>query len=198
MEFGRDTFDSDPQDFIRPDAGDDRLTVFFYMGTLRDDAQSIEQGRPIFRDTEYCKIFVPGDRNHVIDQPATPRDRQRFPKQYERFKAGQLEEQQLVGTRLSEWPLLTRAQVEELHYMQIRTVEQLAEVKDDIKLKMPGLTALSRNAATWLGKTHIAAEAAKQAKVIEDQETKIRTLEMAVADLMQRAEKRSERTGEPV
>ncbi len=197
MDFGR-TFDGDPDDFTRPDAGDDRLTVMFYMGTLRDDAESIAQGRPIFRDVEYCRVFVPGDRNHVIDQPATQTDRRRFARQYERFKAGQLEDQQLVGTRLSEWPLLTRGQVEELHYMQIRTVEQLAEVSDAIKLKIPGLTTLSRNAATWLGKTHIASEAAKQAKLIEDQANQIATLNAAVADLMRRAEKRAETTGEAV
>jgi len=184
-----DIFDGDVNDFTRQDAGDEKLVVGFYMGIIKDEGATIEQGRAIFRDVEYCKIFTPGDNTNVIDQPATERYRQRFAKQYARFRQGHDENSQSEGTPLSEWPLLSRAQVAELHHMNIRTVEQLAGVSDAAKLKMHGLISLSRHAQTWLGKTASAAEAAKQAKLIEDQVNRIESLEKAMRDLMERNEK---------
>lgn len=190
-----DMFDGDHNDFIKPDAGDEKLVVGFYMGILKDEGATIEQGRAIFKDVEYVRIYTPGDNTNVIDQPATERQRQRFAKQYARFKQGVEETDQTGGTPLKEWPLLTRAQVAELHYINIRTVEQLAGVSDAAKLKMAGLTSLSRNAQTWLGKTASAAEAAKQAKLIEDLQNETESLKKAVRDLMNKNEKLAEKVG---
>src|SRR6185295_8097500 len=115
-----------PDDF-KTGAGDEKLLVIFHWDIVKDDMQSIEEGRPIYRDTEFVRIFVPGDKNNVIDRPVRPGDKTRFPKQYDAFKAGAGEEGQLDGTPLKDWPMVGRAQCAELHYFGIRTVEQLAE-----------------------------------------------------------------------
>lgn len=184
-----ESYDGDPALFSKPNAGDDSLFVVFYMGTLKNEDKSIEAGRPIIDDVECCRIIVPGDKNNVVDRPATQSDRQRFAKQYAMFKQGLKEDDQISGTRLNEWPFLTRGQCEEFRYLGIRTVEQLAEVRDDIASKVPGITQLKQHAAVWLGKTKNAAEAAKQAKVMTDQASRISSLEEVVRDQAARLEK---------
>jgi hypothetical protein len=184
-----DTYDGDPALFTRQHAGDESLFVVFYMGIVKNEAKSIEQGRPIFDDIECVRIIIPGDKNNVVDRPATLQDRQRFLKQYDLFKAGAKEDEQLSGTRLNEWPFLTRAQCEEFKWMGIRTVEQLAEVRDDITSKVPGLVQLKQHAAVWLGKTKDAAQAAKQAKVMADQQSQIDTLQAVVKQQAEKIER---------
>lgn len=175
--------------FTRPNAGDETLLVVFYMGVLQNDAKTIEMGRPIFDDIECVKVIVPGDRNNQIDRPASMQDKQRFAKQYAAFKAGKTEDEQLSGTRLTDWPFLTRAQVEEFRYLGLRTVEQLAEVRDDVCLKVPGLHQLKRNASIWLDKAKGTAESAKAAKLISDQANQIETLQRVVAAQGERIDK---------
>jgi hypothetical protein len=99
------------------------------------------------------------------------------------------EEEQVSGTRLSDWPFLTRAQCEEFRYLGIKTVEQLAGVRDDIVSRVPGLTQLKQHAQVWLGKTQSAAEAAKTSKLISEQAAQIAALQEAVRDQAARIEK---------
>lgn len=183
-----ETYEGDPSIFTRQNAGDDSLFVVFYMGVVKDEAKSVEQGRPIFNDVECVRIIIPGDKNTVNDRPASAQDKGRFSKQYAMFKQGMSEEDQVTGTRLSDWPFLGRAQAEELKYLGIKTVEQLAEVRDDIVSRVPGLTALKQHAQVWLGKTKNAAEAAKTAKTISDQAAQIAALQEAVRDQAKRIE----------
>lgn len=184
-----DTFDGNPEIFTKQHAGDDSLFVVFYMGILRNEEKSIEAGRPIIDDVECVRIIVPGDKNNIIDRPATDSDKRRFNKQYGLFTQGVKEEDQVTGTRLNEWPFLTRGQCEEFRYLGIRTVEQLAEVRDDIVSKVPGLVSLKQNAQVWLGKAKTSAEAAKQAKLMTDQQTQIDNLKEVVRDQATRLEK---------
>lgn len=184
--------------FAKPDSGDDQLFVVFYMGIMQDDARTVEEGRPIFNDVESVRIMVPGDRNNIIDRPASKQDTLRFAKQYAVFKAGRAEEEQLTGTRLTDWPYVSRAQCEELKYLGIRTVEQIAEVRDDVCQRVAGLTHLKNAAKVWLGKAKGAAEAAKTAKLIEDQANSIETLKRVIEDQGQRIENLQRKLGQDV
>jgi hypothetical protein len=184
-----DTYDGDPNIFSRPNAGDDSLFVVFYMGVIKNEARSVSEGRPIFDDVECVRIIVPGDKNNINDRPASAQDKLRFAKQYAMFQQGVKEDEQVTGTRLSDWPFMTRGQAEELRYLGVKTVEQLAEVRDDIVARVPGLNSLKQNAGVWLGKTKSAAEAAKTTKLLQDQANEIAALKEAVRDLSARAEK---------
>lgn len=183
-----ETYDGNPELFTKQHAGDESLFVVFYMGTLRNEDKSVEAGRPIIDDVECVRIVVPGDKNSIIDRPATTTDKQRFFKQYGLFKQGLSEDDQISGTRLNEWPFLTRGQCEEFKYLGIRTVEQLAEVRDDIVSKVPGLVALKANAAVWLGKAKSSAEAAKQAKANSERDNELANLKEVVRDQGKRIE----------
>lgn len=177
-----ETYDHDPQLFTRPNAGDESLFVVFYMGVLQNQAKSDEAGRPIYDDVECVRIIVPGDRNSINDRPASIEDKRRFAKQYAMFKEGRKEDDQISGTRLTEWPNVSRAQCEEFRFFGIHTVEQLAEVRDDICGRIPGLSTLKRTAALWLDRAKQGAESAKVAKQLDEQAKRIAHLESVIND----------------
>lgn len=175
-----ETLDFDHNLFHRPDAGDEQLFVIFYKGTLKNEAKSLEEGRHIYDDVDCVRIIIPGDKNSLVDRPVEPNDKRRFAKQYAAFKAGASEDEQISGTRLKEWPFLSRGQCLELEYLGIKTVEQLAEVRDDIVGRVPGMTSLKANAAVWIGKSKSSAEAAKITKRLNDQDAEIATLKEVI------------------
>ncbi|AAK94385.1 hypothetical protein Mx8p50 [Myxococcus phage Mx8] len=125
-------------------AGADRLFVQFGMHAKRDEEETTKAGRPVFKDVEYIRIVVPGDRNNDIFRPATDEDRGLYRRQYEAFLAGKSDVQ--VGTPLKEWPAITRAEVENLAYFKIVTVEQLAAVPDALLQKIGPVRALVEKA----------------------------------------------------
>lgn len=128
------------------DAGDAKLNVLFYQSFLRNEAKTQAEGRPIFDDVPFTKIFMPGDRTNIIDRPTRQEDKIRFPKQWARFTNAQ--EQRAEGTPLAEWPLVTRGQVEELKYLGFTTVEQVAAASDNIPYM--GLQGLKQKAALFI------------------------------------------------
>src|SRR6266404_2415622 len=128
------------------DAGDAKLNVIFYNSFIKDEAQSVVEGRFVAKDVPFTKIFMPGDRTNIIDRPTRDSDKARFPAQWARFKNAQ--EQRADGTPLSEWPILSRGQVEELRYQGFSTVEQLASASDNIQFM--GLQMLKQKAKLFI------------------------------------------------
>src|SRR5215510_1633401 len=129
-------------------AGDDHVHARFYMRPVLDEAASAEQGRPIHVDKEYIEILAPGNQNNIVRRPASQMDKDRFPKQYMLFRAGN--EDQIIGTRLTEVPWISRALVEDLAYAKVFTVEHLAEVNDAFCINNPGMLDLKRRAKLFL------------------------------------------------
>lgn len=185
-----ETLDFDHTLFTRQDAGDDSLFVVFYMGVIHDQAASDEQGRKICRDAECVRIMIPGDKNNIIDRPATDQDKRRFAKQYAAFKQTGKEDDQIIGTRLKDWPFLSRAQCEEFSYLGIKTVEQLAEVRDDIVSKVPGLQTIKRNAGIWLSKAKSTAESSKISARLDALEAENQTLKEVIRQAGEREDAR--------
>lgn len=144
------TADFDVQDFNNREAADKTVFCHFYIKPKENEAKSIEAGRPIFEDREYVKIRTPGNQTNEIDRPVTDMDRKRFSAAYKAFKEGDSE--QLIGTPLVEAPWITRSQVEELSYLRIRTIEQLAAVGDDVCTRISGLFKLKQRAQQMAAK----------------------------------------------
>lgn len=110
-----------------PDAA---LSARFYIKPVQNMYATTEQGRPIFEDRTYVEIFVPGNALSVIDTPAEPRHQQRFPLQWAHFQNAHGGDARAIGTPLTQWPLLTASQVEELKALKFFTVEQIANAGD--------------------------------------------------------------------
>jgi len=141
--------DFDVADFENPE---DTKGVYarFYVVPKEDAAASLHEGRPVYKDVVYIEIVSAGNSTNIIRRPVTDMDRRRFRKQHEMFLAGS--EDQLVGTPLVEVPWITRSQVEELHYLKVRTLENLASLNDAVCTNIPGMFELKRKAAAYIAK----------------------------------------------
>lgn len=109
-------------------AGDSKLHVKFFSKAYRNDEKSMEANRPIYEDKDCIQIMVPGDKHNIVIRPVWDQDLQRWPKLWADYKAGRAQVE--TGTPLKQAPFMTESLCEELAYMNIRTVEQLANLSD--------------------------------------------------------------------
>jgi hypothetical protein len=168
--------DFDYKDFDDRNAADRSVHTRFFLNPVKDEAASAEAGRPIYADREYVEIRASGNSTNIVCRPVTDMDRQRFHRQYMLFKSGHAE--QVVGTRLSEVPWITRGQVEELTYLKILTVEQLSAVNDQFCTTIPGIYELRRKAQMFL-------ESAVSSAPITALQKENEELKSQIADLME-------------
>ena len=151
------------EDFKNSNASkmDDDLMVRFFYKEREDKVKTLAEGRPCFKEMEYVEIRVPGSRDAQACRPATFRDKQRFSRHYEAFqKRIEMPEE---GTLLKEWPQVSRSQVEELSFINVKTVEQVASMSDTHANKFHGGISLKDRAQKWL-------ESAGESKLIAEKE----------------------------
>jgi hypothetical protein len=122
------TAEFNPDDFSNTAEADKSLLVKFFPKTVPDQAETAKNGRPCFKDKTYIEIRIAGQRDAQACRPVTHADKQRFPahfKAYEDRVAPPTE-----GMPLTEWAQVSRTQVEELTFLNVKTVEQLASISD--------------------------------------------------------------------
>ena len=180
-------FDDDVNDFENRYAGDKGVHARFYMFPQKNEAKSASAGRPIFEDTEFVEIFASGNSTNIVRRPARHMDKERFRRQYEAFKAGT--EDQLQGTPLHEVPWITRSQVEELAYLRIRTLEQLANVSDAACGKHVGLYDLKSKAQKALALAEGAAPMTELAKENEELKKRLNSQDDQMANMREQMDK---------
>jgi hypothetical protein len=105
-------------------------------------------GYPVHDEVEYIEIAVPGDKTNLIHRPIRADDKKKFAKAYAAWKSDAAQAQQ--GMPLSELPGISRAQVEDLKYFKVFTVEQLAGLTDGNAQNIGPILALRRKATAYL------------------------------------------------
>ena len=120
---------------------DARLQVRFYKRPVQQEAETLAAGRPIYKEFDFVHICVAGDTLTEIDTYVLNSHKTRFPIQWARYqnRIGS-EEQDVVGTPVSEWPLVSKSQAEELRAMKFYTVESIANASDG-QLQRMGMAA---------------------------------------------------------
>lgn len=108
----------------------------FFVDQVQDMVASENQGRPIFREEERVEIIMPGNPHTRPVARVSNEHRERWPKEYEAFKAGM--EMSPEGTPLEEWPILKRSQVMELKALGFKTVEHVSNM-DDLAIQRIGM-----------------------------------------------------------
>ena len=167
--------------------GDDRLGVQFYMQSVEDKERTLAEGRKCFREREYIKIMIPGDRHNVIVRPVQVTgimptdDRMRFPRHYEAFQK-KLEQKAHDGTPLALWPAMPESTAEELKYVNVFTVEQLATLSDTYVGKMPNGHNWKAKAAEFLKVIGDQAAVNRLNSALAERDAKIATQEAAIKD----------------
>lgn len=164
---------------------DKNLLVRFYPLPLRNDDKSLEAGRPIFDSTDMIEIRVRGNKDNVVVRPLREDDKMRFRDAWRAYK----DNAKLIesGTPLSQWPLMSSAQVEELKFLGFFTIEQLVNASDSVVASVPMLAMLKNKAKTFLEFCKGAAPMEKLqedlAAVSNEKEVLARQLKEAVARL---------------
>jgi hypothetical protein len=120
---------------------DSRLQVRFYKRSVHQEQESMDAGRPIFKDFDFVQICVAGDSLTEIDTYALASHKTRFPIQWANYMNRQgANDEEVVGTPVAEWPLVSKSQAEELRAMKFQTVESIASASDQ-QLQRMGMAA---------------------------------------------------------
>lgn len=162
---------------------DSRLAVQFYSKPVQNAFRSQEEARPIFEDVDFVKIYVPGDSTLVIDTPAREDHKARFPLQWAHYQNKHGGDSKLIGTPLSQWPLVTAAQAEELKALKFFTVEQIANAGDAQLQRLGMVAGMSPHAFRDRAQRFLAV--AKQESDVNHSEERIKALEAENARIQQ-------------
>jgi len=119
---------------------DSRLAVTFYKRSVKQEDESIAAGRPIFKEFDFVRICVPGDNLTEIDTYANNSHQARFPRQWAHYQNQVAGQEQIIGTPIEQWPLVTRSQADELKGIKFYTVESVAHCSDQ-QLQRIGMIA---------------------------------------------------------
>ena len=123
---------------------DARLQVRFYKKSVHQEQESIDAGRPIYKDFDFVHICVAGDTLTEIDTYALQNHKQRFPIQWANYMNRQgAHDEEVVGTPVSEWPLVSKSQAEELRGIKFQTVESIAHASDQQLQRMGMIAGMS-------------------------------------------------------
>ena len=141
------TADFNPDDFREGNKADENLLVKFFLKTRPKKGLAPHENAQ-FIEVEYIEIRVAGARDPQACRPASEVDKQRFPRHYAAFK--QRVELPEEGFPLAEWPLINRSMVETLTFMNVKTVEQLANLNDTHVSSIMGGAGFKQKAQAWL------------------------------------------------
>lgn len=119
---------------------DSRLAVTFYKRSVKQDDETVAAGRPIFKEFDFVRICVPGDNLTEIDTYANESHKMRFPRQWAHYQNQVAGQEQIIGTPIEQWPLVSRSQADELKGIKFRTVEDVANCSDQ-QLQRIGMIA---------------------------------------------------------
>lgn len=168
------------------DKGDDKMLVRFYADAVEDVGASKREGRPIYNEVVFVEIIAPGQAGkQEFVAPATAEHKQRFPRQWARFEAG--EKAVTEGTPVEVWPIVSRSFAKQLKMSGFHTVEEIANVNDnDLKALGPGGREVRDRAKAFLDEAGRNALNDRLLRERKEQDDKMARLESELADLKRR------------
>jgi|19_taG_2_1085344.scaffolds.fasta_scaffold00082_8 hypothetical protein len=158
--------------------------VRFFHDAVQDMAKTEEEGRPIYEDREFIEIRAPGNQTSVLIKEVNEYYRDMFAMQYHAWKQG--DEEQIHGTPLKAWPMITASQVKELQHLGILSVEQLAEVADSSAGAFMGFNTLKRRAKLFLEAAEGNAPMEKMSALLEERDNEIEVLKRNMEEMGKR------------
>jgi hypothetical protein len=168
------------------------MLVGFGIMQMTDAKASAKAGYPVFKDVEFFRAKVPGDKQSEVLAIAKDKDRARYPRAYAAFK--QRGSVPIQGLPIEQWPQISRGQAVMLKSMDIHTVECLAEVHDGHidKLGQSG-RELRTKAKAFLAQAKDSAEAQRLAAESERKDAIIAEMQRQLKDLAARIEQPTKR-----
>jgi hypothetical protein len=162
-------------------ADDKHLRVRFFVDAVKHPKKSDEAGRAIYYDQEFIQIIIPGSRD-ISTYALDDHYKARFKEAYAKWKANG-DQAKIDGTILAELPWMTKSQIAELNYSNINTVEQLANLPDNLAQQFLGNFKLRERAKNFLLAAAGEAPALKLQAALEERDNHIQVLERKVEEL---------------
>lgn len=168
-------------------ADDKRLVVIFYKRPVQNKTKTTAAGRPIFDEFDYVKILTPGSKDtfetEVQDSENGPSPyKLRFAAQWAQYQANS--EQSQSGTPIDQVPWLTVGQMAEFKAVNVRTVEQLVGMPDNLSQKFMGHFQIKQRAQAFLEAAGKAAPGIALAEQLKERDEKIAALEQQMQNLI--------------
>ena len=193
--------DVNNQQFAGASDPDSIMIARFYKRAIKNNFASENQGRPIFEDLIYCEYYPAGNTLLKMDVPAHDIHKQRFSKQWAYYQSTQKDDGAAVGTPLSQWAILSPADVENLRGLKFQTVENIAGASD-LQLQVVGMGVaglaphvLRARAQAYLGSAQDNALPQKQAQEMEEMKEKMRLQNEQIERLMALVDKKPKPKG---
>lgn len=169
-------------EFMGAQDPDSVMIARFYKKAVKQEFESQKQGRPIFIDVIYCEYWAAGDTKSRMDRPAHEDHKQRFSKQWAYYERTQGGDSMEIGTPLSQWAILSPADVENLKGAKFLTIEHIAG-SSDLQLQALGMGVaglaphvLRARAQAYLGAAQDTALPQKQAQDIANLQKQVEQL----------------------
>ena len=178
---------NNPQ-FIGAQDPDAVMIARFYVRAVKNNFLSNKEGRPIFQDKIYCEYYPAGNTILRMDVPSTSVHEQRFAKQWAYFQATKKEDINGAGTPLSQWAILSPADVENLKGMKIHTIENIAAMSDQamgvLGMGIAGMAphVFRARAQAYLGSAKDSALPQQQAAEIEEMKKQLAEMKKLLAE----------------
>lgn len=157
------------------------LLVKFFFKPMLNKEKSAEEQRAVYKDRLYISITIPGSREDTV-RVAHAGDLDRFPEHYARFK--NRVEAPMEGTPLKEWPMITRSLAEELSFLNVKTVEQLAGMSDNHAGKFMSGYQLKQDAKEWLERTKKDVTTANLEKELAQRDAQLAKMQAQIDELL--------------
>jgi len=142
---------------------------------------------PVYRDIEFISINMPGDKTFAIHRPVNAADRRRFRTKYEAWKNAQ--GLPVEGTPIEQLPEISVSQTEQLKYVGVTTIEQMAKVPDGSPvMSMMGGAGLKQRAAAWVQRNRKSSVVNQTNEALKERDDQIAKLQEQVAALIAASE----------
>ncbi len=142
---------------------------------------------PIYRKIEFITIDIPGDKTLRVHRPVMASDKIRFRAKYEAFKTAA--DEPVEGTPIDQLPEISIGQVNDLKYVGVTTIEQLAKVADSSPMMtMMGGSTLKQRAGAWVQKNRKSSVVHQTNAALAERDAQIAKLQEQVAALIAVAE----------
>lgn len=165
--------------------------VRFYQKEVKHEFNSNLEGRPIYYMADFVRIEVPGNTFSIIDTFANEDHKQQFPQQWARYlnEKKELGDDDITGTLLSDWSILSAAQVRELKHYHFYTVEQVANASDaqiNVITPIVGMSgyAFREKAQNYLKRAKDSAIVDAQSEELRKRDAEIEALKAQMNELM--------------
>ena len=175
---------------------DSRLAVTFYKRSMKQEDESIIAGRPIYKEFDFIRIDVPGDALTQIDTYANEGHKARFPRQWAHYQNQVAGHEQIVGTPIEEWTLISRSQADELKGVKFATVESVANASD-LQIQKIGMIA-GMNPYSFRDKAKAFLNLADQVGETNQREEELTKLRQENASIKMEAEARAAKQQEQI